>query len=521
MYLKEVKDNFPDVITIADSVDVHWLRESRANIGSEDRKNFEKNVYESCDLVIAVTHEDKEEIEKVCGKNVIVKVVSNIHQEPTSFLDVNKKDIIFLGGFNHHPNINAALRSYDIYKKFKKETKEDCSLYIVGDEPPEKIKNLHDGKEVFVTGLVEDISPYMFRSKVLIAPLDSGAGIKGKICEAIVHKVPVLTTKIGAEGFGIKNLEDCFIADSDREFVGSLKCIYGLKEESINCIASNALDKTKRMISKESAVSTIKHIIGENRQVVVSIVTYKNEEILEECLMSIIDKTPYKSIKVIVTDNAAESRVEKLVHRLRTNIDIEYVKNEVNEFFSAPHNRVIKRFINSDIILLNDDTIIKSNNWVSTLQETAYISGEIAGCGGKALMPNGKLEEAGTFVFNDGSVRNIGRDDDPNKEDYNKKKFVSYCSWSMFYLKRDAIEKVGLLDEGLTPLYYEDTDWQYRAHREGFKIIYEPNCIYLHKGRSTTRGRLNEYSEASKQKFLSKYKDQDLEAYNEVSRWMT
>jgi hypothetical protein len=85
-------------------------------------------------------------------------------------------------------------------------------------------------------------------------------------------------------------------------------------------------------------------------------------------------------------------------------------------------------------------------------------------------MPNGKLEEAGAFVFNDGSVRNIGRDDDPNKEDYNKKKFVSYCSWSMFYLKRDAIEKVGLLDEGLTPLYYEDTDWQYRAHKEGFKI---------------------------------------------------
>ena len=513
MHLKEVKEFFPEIKTIVDSVDVHWLRESRAKIGTEERKNFEKSVYMSCDLVIAVTHEDKAEIEKECP-GVDVKVVSNIHKEPLEGATSCKKDILFLGGFKHHPNKDAALRSYNIYKKFKKESNIDCSLYIVGDDPPEEIKRLHDGKEVFVTGLVEDVSPYFFNSRVLLAPLVSGAGLKGKVCEAIVHKIPVLTTKIGAEGFGIKNAEDCFIAESDREFVGYLKCIYGLSEESINTMVNSALKKTKRMMSRESASSTLKHIIEKSKHVVISIATYKNEEMLEECLWSIANKTSYKNVKIVVTDNAAEEGVERLIQRVRPRIDIEYVKNEDNKFFSEPHNRVISRFVSSDIILLNDDTIIKSDYWIESLQESAYISGEVAGSGGKALMPNGRLEEAGSIIFNDGSVTNLGRDEDPNKEEYNRSKFVSYCSWSLFYLKRDAINEVGLLDEGLAPLYYEDTDWQYRAHQKGFKIAYQPKCVYIHKGRSTTRGRLGEYAEKSKQFFLNKYKDQDLEAYN-------
>jgi len=111
----------------------------------------------------------------------------------------------------------------------------------------------------------------------------------------------------------------------------------------------------------------------------------------------------------------------------------------------------------------------------------------------------------------------IGQGDNPNKSFYNKRRSVGYCSGSLLYIRRDAIKKVGNLDESLKPLYYEDTDWQYRAHLLRLEVIYEPECVYLHKGKSTTRNRLNEYANSARSIFLKKFEGYDLEAFNDMS----
>ena len=517
-YLNAVKSVFPGILTVGDSVDVHWLREERGNISASGKKEAEKLFYNSCDVVLAVTDHDRLEIEKECGINN-VRVLSNIHKEETSTF-CRGNDILFVGGFNHPPNIIAAIRAYDIYRKFKKDTKHECSLYIVGDNPTEEIISLHDGENIFVTGFVEDIRPYFEKAKVLLAPLTWGAGIKGKICEAIMHKVPVLTSNVGIEGFDLNNFEDCFIAENDREFIGALKQIYNLETELVEEITDRAFKKTISLVSQESAEATVKKILYPDPHVVISIATYKNQEILDECLESIRINSNYKNFKIVVTDNAAEKDVEILIQKYKSkNIDIEYVKNEQNKFFSRPHNEVIKRFKKSDIILLNDDVVINTKCWIRVAQNAAYIGGNIACCGGKPIMRDGKLEEAGGMIFNNGYVHTFGNGDDPNKKEYNRRKFVGYCAGSLLYMRRDAIEKVGELDENFKPLYYEDTDWQYRAHLAGLKVIYEPKCVYLHKGRSTTRDKLNEYMDICRKIFVEKYKDYDLEVYGEELKW--
>ena len=68
-YLNIVKSVFPGILTVGDSVDVHWLREERGKISAPEKKESEKLFYNSCDVVLAVTDDDRLEIEKECGIN--------------------------------------------------------------------------------------------------------------------------------------------------------------------------------------------------------------------------------------------------------------------------------------------------------------------------------------------------------------------------------------------------------------------------------------------------------------------
>lgn len=514
VYLEKIKLIFPNIKIITDSVDIHWVRESRGGIGSEEKKTREKLVYEKSDHVIVVTEEDRKSIEKECNvKNI--KLISNIHEE--KFEKFKKgNDIMFLGGFSHTPNVDAAIRSYDIYNKFVKETGTKCKLYIVGNNPPEIIKGLNR-ENVVVTGCVENISEYFEKSKVFISPLNWGAGIKGKICEAVMHKVPVLTNEIGNEGFNFNNFEECFIAKNDREFIESLKLIYNIDENLLSEISNKAYNKIKNFISPGSAEKTLNYLLSPKPQVVVSIVTYKNEKLLNNCLESISKNTTYKNYIIAITDNDnSTNNVEKIVSKYKNTV---YIKNNMNEFFSKPNNKIVSRYNSADIILLNDDVEVTTEGWIEILQEAAYYSGDIACSGGMSLSTDRRLEEAGSILFNNGKGLNIGRSDDPEKKQYNQRETVGYCSGCMLYMKRSALNQVGVLDESFYPMYYEDSDWQYRAHIIGLKTIYEPKCKYIHKGMSSSKGKALEYMETCRNIFVDKYKNIDIEKYNHVSKW--
>jgi GT2 family glycosyltransferase len=89
-------------------------------------------------------------------------------------------------------------------------------------------------------------------------------------------------------------------------------------------------------------------------------------------------------------------------------------------------------------------------------------------------------------------------------------------------MRRDAIEKLGPLSEKLDKMYYEDSEWQYRAHINGLKTIYEPRCIAIHhegssSGTDITKG-MKKYQEINRVKFLKLMMDQTnlkIEMFNE------
>jgi glycosyltransferase involved in cell wall biosynthesis len=77
---------------------------------------------------------------------------------------------------------------------------------------------------------VPDVEPYLRERRVFIAPLRFGAGIKGKVGEAMAHGLPVVTTLVGAEGFGLTHEFDVMIADDPESFAAAIEQLYSQKD---------------------------------------------------------------------------------------------------------------------------------------------------------------------------------------------------------------------------------------------------------------------------------------------------
>ena len=529
-YFDIVKSYYPQIKTITDSVDVHWLIEERVlkeallHKTKEQMyiiKQIEKNIYEKSDVVFAVTKNDAIEITKeLPDKNI--KILSNIH-EPEKFRKELGKDIIFVGSYLHLPNQQAAIDCVDIYNKFilqyNFDKKEKPNLLIVGSDPNEQIKALDNGKNIKVLGHVEDLKEIYDKARVLLAPLKWGAGIKGKICEAAMNNVPIITTKVGAEGLSLINRKDFYLGESNCDFVERLFNIYGSKDSHLIDMANRAQAKILSLTSKKAATSVLKHTLG-FKKIIISIVTYNNFKTLVKCIESIFSNTDYLTYEIIITNNYPKhnKKINDYVKKLNKKYkNISCVNNKENEFFITPNNRIIEAHPDSDIVLVNDDIEIISKCWLSNLYSAAYSEGNIACAGGRTIFPNGLLAEAGAELYNDGFGRNIGRNDDPNKDIYKIRRYVGYVSGCLMYMRRDAIEEIGLLDKDLFPMYYEDSDWQYRAHLKGLKTIYEPSCLAIHaEGATVRKSKFNKMKiiETNREKFINKYKNENIEQYN-------
>lgn len=215
----------PDAKVIVDTVDVHYrrmlskpesLKDNKYIKDTNRTKRREIEAYSKADIVITVTNEDSEELYKEIPSAEIV-IIPTIHSCPP-LIEKNPKlhSLIFVAGFMHEPNVDAAMYLVKDIFPLILQVVPDVTLKLVGDSPPECVRQL-SSDSIEVTGFVQSTAPYLEQSAVSVAPLRYGAGIKGKIGEAMAHGVPVVTTPIGAEGYGI-NMQNLLIAQDNEQF---------------------------------------------------------------------------------------------------------------------------------------------------------------------------------------------------------------------------------------------------------------------------------------------------------------
>ena len=268
-FLPMIKLLQPSCPVIVDTVDIHYLRFHRKYqmtkdvndlLLSEKTKNRELTIYSKADITLTVTEEDGRII-KDDNQNITVRILPNVHQLVYPTGPINSNEIIFVGGFNHEPNIDAVLYfSLDILPRIRRVIP-DVKLTIVGSNPPVQINNLSNDF-IKVTGYVPSTTPYLQKSYISVAPIRYGAGMKGKIGEAMSHGLPVVTTSIGAEGMGLTNRENVMIADSPEDFSDAVLDLMN-DNNLYEKIKDNAMEHIENNFTPEKIGNQIQNILVE------------------------------------------------------------------------------------------------------------------------------------------------------------------------------------------------------------------------------------------------------------------
>ena len=169
-----------------------------------------------------------------------------------------REGLLFVGGFGHDPNLDAVLWFLDkIYPEVYKRTK--APFYIVGSKAPEQITNIKS-EGVIVKGFVseEELQRLYQTSRLAVVPLRYGAGVKGKVVEALYYGIPVVTTSVGAEGIeGIENI--AVIEDKPQELVEAICSVY-TDEERLKEMS----EKSQKYVREKFSTDAVWNIIQED-----------------------------------------------------------------------------------------------------------------------------------------------------------------------------------------------------------------------------------------------------------------
>ncbi|SKB97114.1 Glycosyltransferase, GT2 family [Soonwooa buanensis] len=254
-YLDVIQKIGFDAKIIYDMVDLHYLRFDREKdffTKTRRRQKREKEVREleqkalqNADVIVAISEQEKEILINEGFKKDNIFIVSNIHSVKTNITQkpFSERDgLVFIGGFNHKPNIDSVIYlHHDIMPLVWKENK-DIKVYIIGGSVPDEIKALHS-PQFQILGYQQEIDDYFTTAKAFVAPLRYGAGVKGKIGQALEYQIPVISTTIGVEGMKLKpNVNALVVEISDPEaFAKNILEIY-TNEEKWNNLHKNSED---------------------------------------------------------------------------------------------------------------------------------------------------------------------------------------------------------------------------------------------------------------------------------------
>ena len=248
--------------------DLHFLRvqrkyeltkENHLLAEAESWKSKEFGIMKKVDVSYYPSAIEAEAIKKIDGYINVKALLAYMYDDvdlKKEYDFYSRKDIMFVGGFGHTPNIDAMLWFVkEVFPKIDKSI--GLKFYIAGSNATPEIKKLAS-ENIIIKGFVtdEELSQMYNSCRMVVVPLRYGAGIKGKNVEAMKFGVPIVTTSVGAEGIdGIESVAS--VIDSVDEMAKEISRLYNDKDElNRRSIASRELIVKK--FSSEAAWNIIK-----------------------------------------------------------------------------------------------------------------------------------------------------------------------------------------------------------------------------------------------------------------------
>ncbi len=140
-----------------------------------------------------------------------------------------RSGIAFLGGFNHTPNRESVEYLAKEIMPLLEKQRPDITLYVYGSNMPDEYKEL-ETSNIKMIGFAETLDGVFHDHRVFVAPLLSGAGIKGKVLESMAYNMPSVLTEVAAEGTGLTHGISTLIAQKPQEWVDAIIQLYDDKD---------------------------------------------------------------------------------------------------------------------------------------------------------------------------------------------------------------------------------------------------------------------------------------------------
>ena len=276
-----VAENCPNALRLLDTEDLHCLRLARQKAFKESRPFSTDNLLVEdvakreiasilrCDVSFMIAEYEMELLQTIFKIDANLVYYLPLLLEPVEDSTIQnlpsfeeRNNFVFIGNFLHEPNWNAVLYLKETIWPLIRKQMPEANLQIYGAYPSQKVVQLHQPKDGFyIMGRANDAQEVVRNARVVLAPLRFGAGIKGKLVEAMQCGTPSVTTTIGAESMCGDLPWNGFIADEAQFFADKAVELYQDKNLWLKAQENGFEIIAKRYLKSVFADDFIKHIL--------------------------------------------------------------------------------------------------------------------------------------------------------------------------------------------------------------------------------------------------------------------
>jgi O-antigen biosynthesis protein len=266
------------------------------------------------------------------------------------------------------------------------------------------------------------------------------------------------------------------------------------------------VDQTLHLLPLDGDVAGL--VVPDSPEPLVSIVipVHGKLEYTVACLRSIALHGASAAFEVIVVDDASPDKTPDVLRKIQ---GLHVLSNECNLGFVGSCNAGARQARGNYLLFLNNDTQVTSG-WLDALLQCFAEESDCGIAGSRLVYPDGRLQEAGGWVFTDGRAWNVGRFEPRNAPAFRYRRQTDYVSGASLMIRSELFHTIGGFDDLYAPAYYEDTDLAFAVRTAGLKVFYEPNSLVVHlegisAGTDLDRG-MKRYQKINQAKFVGKWR---------------
>jgi glycosyltransferase involved in cell wall biosynthesis len=215
------------------------------------------------DATVAFTNADARVLRSVIPDLNVVRIPIGIElpAEPFSATGSGDGKVLFVGGYSHPPNADAALRLITSIMPIARRRLPGSRLMLVGDRPTDHMRAIASAQDA-ITGAVPQVGPYVDEAALVVLPIRIGGGMRVKLLEALAAGKAVVASPLAAAGLDVTDGRELVLADTDQEFADAIVTLLGDDAARVG-IGRKAREWALRNLSAESRASEYEQLYRE------------------------------------------------------------------------------------------------------------------------------------------------------------------------------------------------------------------------------------------------------------------